>query len=165
MQQTEVCLRKSCSVERKCSATGDLSNLQCFQSSRWPFILRFNGPFVAPTAFDICSKKWDRQHLLFYSLCHSFSLTAPDEDLTVCVPNIILQVWHLALPQGLDSARGSLSLGSGLSLACTRRSRKLLGLLYAMMGCSGKTLLKSLEDTIMDQCLFTDSLTFGRSGW
>ena len=28
------------------------------------------------------------------------------------------------------------------------------------MGFSGKTLLKSLEDSIMDQCLFTDSLTY-----
>ena len=35
-QQSVAWLRKSCSGEQKCSATGDLSKRLCFQSSRWP---------------------------------------------------------------------------------------------------------------------------------
>ena len=54
---------------------------------------------------------------------------APDADFAICVWVIILQVLHLALPHGRVSPSGSSSRMSGLSLARTRRSRKLLGLL------------------------------------
>ena len=77
---------------------------------------------------------------------------------------IILQVLHLALPHGRVSPSGSSSRMSGLSLARTRRSRRLLELLLAMVGLSVKISLKVLGDSMMGQCLLTISTLLASLG-
>ena len=91
-------------------------------------------------------------------------MVASAADLAICVGFIVLQVLHLALPHGRVSPSVSSSRVSSLSLARTRKSRRLLGLLSAMFGLSVIISLKVLEDSVMGQCLLTLSLSFGKSG-
>ena len=158
---------KSCHDEQKCSPTGDLSNLLCLQSSLWPFTLIFKGPLVSPT-YCFPHLPHDIRYTTFWvlQLVSPFSLTrAPLNDIAVWEGVIILQVWHLGLPQGLHSPAGSSSIGSGFSLARTRWSLRLFGHLKAMIGFCWKTVLRWSDDSMMDQCLSTMPLTLGRSGW
>ena len=97
-------------------------------------------------------------------MLHQSLIVAPNADFAICVEVIILQVLFLALPHGRVSPSGSSSCMSGFSLACTRRARRLLGLLYTMVSLSVKTSIKVREDSVMGQCLLTISITFGKSG-
>ena len=127
-QQSTAWLTKSCSGDQKRSVTGDLSNRLCFQSSRWPFIRWFTWSPVSPTYCFLQlmhGAKWTTLVVLQLVL-HLSLMVAPDLEI---VGVIILQVLHLALPHGRVSPSGSSSRMSGLSLACTRRTRRLLGLL------------------------------------
>ena len=67
--------------------------------------------------------------VVFQPVLHLNLMVAQDADFAICVGIIILSVLHLALQHGRVSPSGSSSRMSGLSLARTRKSRRLLGLL------------------------------------
>ena len=77
----------------KCSAVGDLTNLRCLQSSRWPFIRLFNGPLVSPT-YCLLQLLQEIRYTAFSVVQSVFCLSltvAPKDDFTVPAEVIILQ--------------------------------------------------------------------------
>ena len=99
-----------------------------FQSSRWPFIRWFTWSPLLPTYCCPHFVHVIRQTILIVLqlVLHISFMVAPDPDFAICLGIIILQILHLALPHGRVSPSGSSSRISGLSLACTKRSRRLL---------------------------------------
>ena len=102
-------LGKSCSGEQKCSVH---------------MITGFTN--ILFSTLGVCCKV---DNIVLQLVLHISLVVAPDADFAICLGVIILQVLHLALPHGRVSTRGSSSRMSGLSLARSRRSRILLGLL------------------------------------
>ena len=106
------------------------------QSSRWPFIRLFNGPLVSPTycLLQLLQEiRYTTLSVVQSVFCLSLTV-APEDDFTVPAEVIILQHWHLFLPQGRHSPFWLSSSDFSLSRACTRKSRRLFGRLKAMTG-------------------------------
>ena len=99
-------------------------------------------------------------HILGFAVCLVFEFhwraVGRLGNLSRCMT---LQQEHALPPQGFDSPGGVLSIGSCGSLALTRRSLRLLGRLYAITGFLGNTFFRRSEESMIDQCLLTISLT------
>lgn len=156
---------KVCSGKLKCSAAGALLNLRWRKSERCKFMRKLRPSLVSPT---YCLPQ--TLHVIRYTTFDVLQLAlplmydfAPVRDEKDVAGVINMHVLHLGVLQGPELPVVGLDAFEP-NFACTRMSRRLFGLLYAMIGFCGNIVLSRCDDSMVGQCLSMVDLIFGRSG-